>query len=142
MLTLFPSVLPPSVLLFVFWYCHKRGRETRLAKERALTDAEAAALDEKLASIDTTPPNSADTGPMDLDERVHADGDGDGDEDVEGPEQRKLLTTTAPEGASIEEVKAGMLVKDEQEPAGCAPGGSLARELEREKEEGKGGGGW
>lgn len=22
------------VLLFVFWYCHKRGRETRLEKER------------------------------------------------------------------------------------------------------------
>lgn len=23
-----------SVLLLVFWYCHKRGREVRLAKER------------------------------------------------------------------------------------------------------------
>jgi hypothetical protein len=25
-----------TVLLFVFWYCHKRGRETRLEKERAV----------------------------------------------------------------------------------------------------------
>lgn len=25
---------PSTVLLFVFWYCHKRGRETRLEKER------------------------------------------------------------------------------------------------------------
>ncbi|KAL9611999.1 MAG: hypothetical protein Q9167_003399, partial [Letrouitia subvulpina] len=112
------------VLLFVFWYCHKRGRETRLAKERALTDAEAAALDEKLASVDTTPPNSADpTAPMDLDERVDTgagDGGGDEDEEEEGTEKRKLLTTTAPEGASIEEVKAGMLVKvnEREEPAG------------------------
>ena len=27
-----------SVLLFVFWYCHKRGRETRLEKERLAAD--------------------------------------------------------------------------------------------------------
>ncbi|KAI9844022.1 MAG: hypothetical protein M1837_005957 [Sclerophora amabilis] len=26
------------VLLFVFWYCHKRGREVRLAKEKLATD--------------------------------------------------------------------------------------------------------
>lgn len=31
------------VLLFVFWYCHKRGRETRLEKERlAAEEAESA----------------------------------------------------------------------------------------------------
>ena len=29
------------VLLFVFWYCHKRGRETRLEKERLATEGEA-----------------------------------------------------------------------------------------------------
>ncbi|KAG9784934.1 hypothetical protein ABEF93_001309 [Exophiala dermatitidis] len=28
------------VLLFVFWYCHKRGREVRLEKERQLTEEE------------------------------------------------------------------------------------------------------
>jgi hypothetical protein len=31
MLLVITSVL---VLLFVFWYCHKRGKETRLEKER------------------------------------------------------------------------------------------------------------
>lgn len=28
------------------WYCHKRGKEVRLEKERLLTEAEIAALDE------------------------------------------------------------------------------------------------
>ncbi|EME88584.1 uncharacterized protein MYCFIDRAFT_85031 [Pseudocercospora fijiensis CIRAD86] len=31
-----------QVLMFVFWYCHKRGRETRLAKER---EADIASMD-------------------------------------------------------------------------------------------------
>jgi hypothetical protein len=32
-----------TVLLFVFWYCHKRGRETRIEKERlAAEEAESA----------------------------------------------------------------------------------------------------
>ncbi|KAF2661236.1 hypothetical protein K491DRAFT_701219 [Lophiostoma macrostomum CBS 122681] len=30
------------LLLFVFWYCHKRGRETRLDKERLAAEGEAA----------------------------------------------------------------------------------------------------
>ncbi|CAI6340226.1 unnamed protein product [Periconia digitata] len=30
--------LAVCLLLFVFWYCHKRGRETRLEKERAATE--------------------------------------------------------------------------------------------------------
>ncbi|KAI9810921.1 MAG: hypothetical protein M1827_005780 [Pycnora praestabilis] len=29
------------ILLFVFWYCHKRGKESRLEKERLLTEEEA-----------------------------------------------------------------------------------------------------
>lgn len=32
------------VLLFVFWYCYKRGKETRLEKEQAEYEASAAAL--------------------------------------------------------------------------------------------------
>ena len=39
-----------AVLLFVFWYCHKRGRETRLEKERAATEAQIAAMDEEVSS--------------------------------------------------------------------------------------------
>ena len=29
-----------EVLLFVFWYLHKRGRETRLAREAGLKEAD------------------------------------------------------------------------------------------------------
>jgi hypothetical protein len=36
------QLMMAAVLLFVFWYCHKRGKETRLEKERlAAEDAEA-----------------------------------------------------------------------------------------------------
>ena len=35
------------MLLFVFWYCHKRGKEVRLAKERDLTEQEVERLDEE-----------------------------------------------------------------------------------------------
>jgi len=63
-----------TVLLFVFWYCHKRGREVRLEKQRKLTEEEVAKLD---AEYKTRSPNDT---PM----------------------------TTAPEGASMEEVEAGV----------------------------------
>lgn len=33
------------MLLFVFWYCHKRGKEVRLEKERELTEQEVERLD-------------------------------------------------------------------------------------------------
>jgi len=62
------------VLLFVFWYCHKRGREVRLEKERKLTEKEVEQL-----------------------EKDYAENPGDID------------TTTAPEGATIDEVQAGMI---------------------------------
>jgi hypothetical protein len=41
------------ILLFVFWYCHKRGREERLEKERELTEAEVKELDEAYANMST-----------------------------------------------------------------------------------------
>ncbi|KAI9871333.1 MAG: hypothetical protein M1830_003019 [Pleopsidium flavum] len=62
------------VLLFVFWYCHKRGKEVRLEKERLLNEEEMAALERDIAS----------------------------DPNMQPP------TTTAPEGASMEEVARGM----------------------------------
>ena len=62
------------VLLFVFWYCHKRGREDRLEQERRLTEEEMQKLDVEYRA--------------------------------EHPDEHP--TTTAEEGASIEEVKAGM----------------------------------
>ncbi|KEF60885.1 uncharacterized protein A1O9_02448 [Exophiala aquamarina CBS 119918] len=38
------------VLLFVFWYCHKRGKEVRLEKERQLTEQEVEKLDDEYKS--------------------------------------------------------------------------------------------
>lgn len=46
---------PPPVLLFVFWYCHKRGREVRLEKERLAAEgasAEASGTSSAVASDD------------------------------------------------------------------------------------------
>ncbi|KAI1616520.1 hypothetical protein EDD36DRAFT_137522 [Exophiala viscosa] len=71
------------VLLFVFWYCHKRGREVRLEKQRKLTEEEVARLD---AAYKVRSPNDM---PM----------------------------TTAPEGASMEEVEAGVKEVDAMKSA-------------------------
>ena len=95
-----------KVLLFVFWYCHKRGREVRLEKERLLTEAEIAVLD------DDAPITSSDATPM----------------------------TTAPTGASIEQVEAGMreaeVLDQQQRGRGQYAGdGSSAQELRREERE-------
>ena len=62
------------VLLFVLWYCHKRGKEVRLEKERELSEQEVAQLDAHYRAM-------------------NPDG---------------IHTTTAPEGASVEEVQEGM----------------------------------
>ncbi|KAF7512827.1 hypothetical protein GJ744_011930 [Endocarpon pusillum] len=63
------------VLLFVFWYCHKRGKEVRLEKERRLTEEEEARLDAEYRALNP-----------------------DGNH-----------TTTAPEGAPLEEVQQGII---------------------------------
>ena len=62
-------------MLFVFWYCHKRGKEVRLEKERRLTAEEEARLDAEHRALNP-----------------------DGNH-----------TTTAPEGASLEEVQQGII---------------------------------
>lgn len=53
-----------TVLLFVFWYCHKRGKEVRLEKERNLTEEEVEKLDEefKSAHCDAIPTTTAAAG--------------------------------------------------------------------------------
>ncbi|PVI07372.1 hypothetical protein DM02DRAFT_608915 [Periconia macrospinosa] len=56
----FPAVLTGTnvlmslavcLLLFVFWYCHKRGRETRLERERAAAEEGESGLASSAASI-------------------------------------------------------------------------------------------
>ncbi|XHG05469.1 hypothetical protein AWENTII_008691 [Aspergillus wentii] len=65
-----------SILLFVLWYCHKRGREVRLENERLVTEEEIGKLNEQAAEeqIRTT----------------------------------ETLTTTAPQGASTEQIRTGV----------------------------------
>ncbi|KAJ5174612.1 uncharacterized protein N7482_000489 [Penicillium canariense] len=80
----FPAVLGMNVLwslalfilLFVLWYCHKRGREVRLENERLVTEEEIKKLNE------------------------------DGSEGQIRPTE--TLTTTAPQGASADEVREGV----------------------------------
>lgn len=92
----------------MFWYCHKRGREVRLEKERLLTEAELKALNkdsndnEASSSTTTTSPPA---------------------------------TTSAPDGAPMDEVRTGLHSEAKEEKALYAPGGSLGRELKREEEE-------
>lgn len=111
------------VLLFVFWYCHKRGREVRLEKERKLTEEEMAQIAARVAADPAwVPPEGWDVG-------------GGGSQG---------LTTRAPEGASIEEVRAGMLMiedgAEEETAVGAdgraayAPEGSLGRAMRKEEE--------
>jgi len=42
------------ILLITLWYCHKRGREVRLEKERLLTEHEIARLNARYASVNAS----------------------------------------------------------------------------------------
>ena len=86
------------MLLLVCWYCHKRGREVRLEKERAVTEAEM--------------------------EAIKAQVEADSPAEYNGP-----MTTIAPEGAPIDEVKESLEPAETTATpghAGYAAGGSLA----------------
>ncbi|CAG8940273.1 unnamed protein product [Penicillium salamii] len=80
----FPAVLGMNVLwslalfilLFVLWYCHKRGREVRLENERLVTEEEISKLNQ------------------------------DTSEGLIRPTE--TLTTTAPQGATPEEIREGV----------------------------------
>ena len=94
-----------SILLLVCWYCHKRGMEVRLEKERAVTEAEMEAIK---AQVEADAP----------------------------AEWHESMTTTAPEGASIEEVRAGLAPAASptsgRSSMEYAEGGSLAKALKEE----------
>lgn len=51
-------------MLFVFWYCHKRGKEVRLEKERKLTEDELQSLDAEFKAEygDDMPTTTAEAG--------------------------------------------------------------------------------
>ncbi|BCR84773.1 uncharacterized protein ACHE_20231A [Aspergillus chevalieri] len=67
-----------SILLFVLWYCHKRGREVRLENERLVTEEEIRKMNEQMAS-EERPIRATET-----------------------------LTTTAPPGAAADMIRDGV----------------------------------
>ncbi|KAL6240006.1 hypothetical protein BDW75DRAFT_196705 [Aspergillus navahoensis] len=73
------------ILLFVLWYCHKRGREVRLENERLVTDEEIEKMNQEPAEG-----TAAETGTA--------------------PQIRstETLTTTAAQGASTSEIRKGI----------------------------------
>ena len=81
-----------TVLLFVLWYCHKRGKEVRLENERIVTEQEIQKMNEEFAS---------------------------GERQIRATE---TLTTTAPRGAPADAIRDGVreveqVRETEQEPA-------------------------
>lgn len=81
-----------AVLLFVLWYCHKRGKEVRLENERIVTEQEIQKMNEEFAS---------------------------GERQIRATE---TLTTTASRGASADAIRDGVKEveqarESEQEPA-------------------------
>jgi len=82
------------LLLMVFWYCYKRGREARLENERALTDQEVEELEKDWK--DNQPEQSS------SEPRIAP------------------TTTTAPPGATMEQVKAGIIEADVQKIAAAS----------------------
>lgn len=78
------------VLLLVFWYCYKRGREVRLEKERQLTEEEVARLEKEYGKTGASAKS----------------------------------TTTAPENAPMDDVKAGMREVEEAKPVVAEEGGT------------------
>lgn len=79
------------LLLIVFWYCYKRGKEVRLEKERELTEQELQILEKEWKEAHPGESNS---------ER-----------------SRPPPGTTAPPGATMEQVKAGIIEADAQKMA-------------------------
>ncbi|RAH72837.1 uncharacterized protein BO66DRAFT_389414 [Aspergillus aculeatinus CBS 121060] len=67
-----------TILLFVLWYCHKRGREVRLENERLVTEEEIGKLNDETSTDQ---------------DRIRA---------------TETLTTTAPQGASATEIRQGI----------------------------------
>ncbi|THC89066.1 hypothetical protein EYZ11_011493 [Aspergillus tanneri] len=105
----FPAVLGMNILwslalfilLFVLWYCHKRGREVRLENERLVSEEEIEKLNEQSSSD-------------------------------EGIRTTETLTTTAPQGASVAEVREG--IKEAQQSRESNTSAPVDGQTRREEE--------
>ncbi|KAJ5390408.1 uncharacterized protein N7496_001476 [Penicillium cataractarum] len=105
----FPAVLGMNVLwslalfilLFVLWYCHKRGREVRLENERLVTEEEIKKLNKENPDGQIRP--------------------------------TETLTTTAPQGASAEEVREGVRRVEEARASAADVAAASEPELETQR---------
>lgn len=91
------------LLLIVFWYCYKRGKEVRLEKERELTEQEVEELERDWKNEHPNDESWLD--------RPHT----------------TSTTTTAPPGATMDQVKAGIIEADAEKIAMASQAGQ-ARE--------------
>ncbi|KAL4980744.1 hypothetical protein BDW66DRAFT_37322 [Aspergillus desertorum] len=119
----FPAVLGMNVLwslalfilLFVLWYCHKRGREVRLENERLVTEEEIEKINQESAAGTTA---ETETTPQ--------------------IRSTETLTTTAAQGASMSEVREG--IKEAQEAREKKTKAKALAAGEQVQQEGKPGG--
>lgn len=84
------------LLLIVFWYCYKRGKEVRLEKERDLTEQEVEELEKEW-------------------KQEHP-----GEESWLDKPNITSTTTTAPPGATMDQVKAGIIEADAEKIAAAS----------------------
>lgn len=116
----FPAVLGMNVLwslalfilLFVLWYCHKRGREVRLENERLVTEEEIEKMNQE----------SAEGTAAEI---------GIGTETAPPIRSTETLTTTAAQGASASEVRRG--IKEAQEAREKTKAKALAAKEQAQK---------
>jgi hypothetical protein len=93
------------VLLFVLWYCHKRGREVRLENERLVTEEEINKLNQDITDGLIRP--------------------------------TETLTTTAPPGASAEEIREGVRKVEEARAGPVEPAAESAATPAEEPSDGQ-----
>ncbi|KAJ5760505.1 hypothetical protein N7520_007661 [Penicillium odoratum] len=105
----FPAVLGMNVLwslalfilLFVLWYCHKRGREVRLENERLVTEEEINKLNENSSEGKIRP--------------------------------TETFTTTAPQGASVEEIREGVRKVEQARASSALEATTSESQISRDK---------
>ncbi|KAL6718880.1 hypothetical protein ACLMJK_003114 [Lecanora helva] len=90
------------ILLFIFWYCHKRGREVRMEKERLLNESEIEALadDAPVTSSEAPPTTTAPPGAT--------------TEEVEASMREAKLYDEAQRGRKSQYAEDGALANNEQ----------------------------
>lgn len=97
----------------MFWYCHKRGKEVRLEKERLLTESEIAALDDDAPATSSGDPPTTTAPPDASIEQVEA---GMKEADLQDQQERGRRGEYAEGGSLAEDSKKQEQGKKAGEP--------------------------